>query len=296
MIHVQAPPTYKTSRGTVYLKDPGVALIAKTEFEPTAVRSFLEGFEDTFDAEDYVNDFLDPYDPGKTDDGKMTLKMDSGASLVKFAGQLCYMSMGTQRTRNADGQKYLDHIKESGHGSVLEHANYSFLFWGIDRSVTHELVRHRAGMAYSQVSQRYVSGKTLRFVERPEYQNDTMLHLLFEQRIDVARENYDRVAEMLQNSMPNLKDMPRTDARKAVNQTARSGLPNETEAPIVVTGNARAWRHVIEMRASKFAETTIRKLFGTVCSILKEASPLIFSDYEPESETLHAVSTRFRKV
>lgn len=295
MIHVHAPATYKTSRGTVYLKEPGVALLSKPEFEPTAVRSFLEGFEDTFDAEDYVNDFYQSQWPN-TPRYANPLTMDDGASLVKFAGQLCYMSMGEQRTRNADGQKYLDHIKESGHGSVLEHANYSFLFWGIDRSVTHELVRHRAGMAYSQVSQRYVSGKTLRFVERPEYQNDTMLHLLFEQRIDAARENYDRVAEMLQNSMPNLKGMARTDARKAVNQTARSGLPNETEAPIVVTGNARAWRHVIEMRASKFAETTIRKLFGTVCSILKDVSPLIFSDYEPESETLHAVSTRFRKV
>lgn len=294
MTHASVPATYKTSNGTSYLKEPGVALISKPAFDPEALEGFIDGFDSLFEPREYINDF---YEGGyrRPDPGE-DLYIDDGASLVKFAGQLCYLSLGKGRTTNYEAQKYLDHIKASGHGSVLEHANYSFLFWGIDRAVTHELVRHRAGMAYSQVSQRYVSGKMLRFVERPEYQNDTMLHLLFEQRIDLARENYDAVAKLLQETMPNLKDMPRTDARKAVNQTARSGLPNETEAPIVVTGNARAWRHCIEQRASEHADKPIQKLFSIVCSILKEVSPLIFSDYAPDAAALHAVTTIYRKV
>jgi thymidylate synthase (FAD) len=79
---------------------------------------------------------------------------------------------------------YFERLTSAGHGSVLEHANFSFLLYAISRSVTHELVRHRAGVGISQVSQRYVSGAVLRFVERPEYQNDPELHAHFEERAE----------------------------------------------------------------------------------------------------------------
>src|SRR5437773_10638219 len=59
---------------------------------------------------------------------------------------------------------YLDNIKNQGHGSVLEHANYSLLLEGVSRSLTHELVRHRAGFAYGQLSQRYVDEPEANFV------------------------------------------------------------------------------------------------------------------------------------
>ena len=59
---------------------------------------------------------------------------------------------------------------------MLEHASFSFLLYGISRSVTHELVRHRAGVGISQVSQRCVSWSVPRFVERPEYQDGGELH------------------------------------------------------------------------------------------------------------------------
>src|SRR5688572_33343354 len=77
-----------------------------------------------------------------------------GERLAEFAGRLCYMSQ-----RNPAGRAtrdYLENIKKQGHGSVLEHVNYSLLIEGVSRSLTHELVRHRAGFAYSQLSQRYV--------------------------------------------------------------------------------------------------------------------------------------------
>src|SRR5207253_985742 len=139
-----------------------------------------------------------------------------------------------------------------------------FLFYGISRSVTHELVRHRAGFGFSMLSQRYVSGRVLRFVERPEYVNDAELHGLFEKRIDRAAAEYEEMAEALLRRQKEGADILsaeyKTDLRKKVQQTARSVLPNETEAPIVVTANARAWRHVIEMRANAHAETEIRAL------------------------------------
>src|SRR5918995_1709135 len=124
---------------------------------------------------------------------------------------------------------------------------------GISRSVTHELVRHRAGVGVSQTSQRYVAGSVLRFVERPEYQEDEELHRLFEERADRAATEYEAMAERLLERQEGGASMLsadfRTDARKKVQQTARSLLPNETEAPMVFTGNVRALRHIIEMRA-----------------------------------------------
>ena len=76
-------------------------------------------------------------------------------------------------------------------------SQFFFLWYGVSRTVTHELVRHRAGMGFSQLSQRYVSGKVLRFVERPEYQGNQKLHQKFEDRIDKAATEYESVAQEL---------------------------------------------------------------------------------------------------
>lgn len=69
-----------------------------------------------------------------------------GERLAEFAGRLCYMSQKNPANRTT--RDYLENIKKQGHGSVLEHANYSLLLEGVSRSLTHELVRHRAGFAY----------------------------------------------------------------------------------------------------------------------------------------------------
>src|SRR5207237_1849814 len=74
--------------------------------------------------------------------------------LTETAGRVCYLSFA--KPRPGGNSAYLTHIKEVGHGSVLEHAVWNLIFNGVSRSLTHELVRHRAGWAYSQLSQRYV--------------------------------------------------------------------------------------------------------------------------------------------
>jgi len=167
---------------------------------------------------------------------------------------------------------------------IKEHATFSLLLYGISRSLTHELVRHRAGTAFSQISQRYVSGRVLRFVERPEYRDDPELHQLFCERIDAAEQAYERLSKMLLARQKNgdqiLSAEARTDVRKKVQQCSRSLLPNETEAaPMVLTANVRAWRHIIEMRASAHAEIEIRALTVRIFWVLAQAAPMLFSDY-----------------
>lgn len=276
------PEVFTTAKGTPYLREPGVILLAQPAVALTEMQRFIDGFDSELGFAEYLTD--DALPPAET--------------LVKAAGQLCYMSLGRGRTKNAEAKKYLDNIKSSGHGSVLEHANFTFLLYGIDRAVTHELVRHRAGFAFSQVSQRYVDGKTLRFVERPEFQQNVHLHARFEQRIDAAATEYDTNASLLVDEMADrLKDMPKRDARKAVNQSARACLPNETEAPIVVTANVRAWRHFLEMRAAEAADRTICEAAFRVGTVLKEVAPILFDDFTAnEKDGRRYFTNTYRKV
>jgi thymidylate synthase (FAD) len=277
-----------TRSGTPYLQAPGLALLAKPTLNMQGMQDFLDGFGPEAGFSAYL---ADP--PGDLHKGEL---------LCKIAGQLCYLSLGERCTKNAEAQRYFDHIKASGHGSVLEHANYTFLFYGISRSQTHEIVRHRAGYAFSQVSQRYVDGSRLRFVERPEYQDDLALHRAFEDRIDRLAQEYrrigDRLLEKQQAGDSLLSAEARTDARKKVNQAARSVLPNETEAPLVMTANVRAWRHFIEMRAHPAAEVEIRALAFRAYLCLKAVAPLLFSDYRVARlpDGTYSVETAWRKV
>ncbi|MFL5587501.1 MAG: FAD-dependent thymidylate synthase [Ktedonobacteraceae bacterium] len=282
-----ASPVHYSPGGIAYLRKPGVALLARPNFNMGGLAGFLEGFDPSLHFTEYLDD---------------PTSLPDGAQLCKVAGQVCYMSFGRKRTFNEHAERYFNNLKSSGHGSVFEHATFSLLLYGISRSVTHEMVRHRAGFGFSQLSQRYVSGRMLRFVERPEYQDDEDLHSQFLQRIERAASEYasltNRLLEMQQAGVSILSAEARTDLRKKVQQTARSVLPNETEAPIVVTGNARAWRHVIEMRASAHAETEIRELALRIFLCLRLTDPVLFGDYTIEqlADGTYTVKTEFEKV
>ena len=280
-------PVFKSAQSTPYLTAPGVVLIAKPQVELSGVKNFLEGFDSGLGFASYLDD---------------STALSSGAQLCKIAGQTCYASFSSKRTMNRDAARYFKNIMESGHGSVLEHANFSFLLYGISRSLTHELVRHRAGFGFSQLSQRYVSGRVLRFVERPEFQDNGKFHQLFLERIDRAYAEYHKLADALLAEQGSgaaiLSAEAKTDLRKKVNQAARGLLPNETETIMVITGNVRAWRHVIEMRASDHSELEIRALAVRVFLCLREIEPILFGDYQLSElpDGTHSVATPNRKV
>lgn len=281
------PQVFQTKNGTLYLKQPGVVLVAAPAVNISGMADFLAGFPTDYEFGKYLED--------------PTL-LSSSDQLVKLAGQVCYASYGPKRTLNVDVEKYFGNLISSGHGSVLEHANFSLLLYGISRSCSHEIVRHRAGAAYSQLSQRYVSGKVLRFVERPEYQNNPELHQEFMTRIDRASEEYESIADKLESLQNDgeitLSAEQKTDRRKRVQQTARSVLPNETETVMVMTANIRAWRHIISMRVNEHAETEIRQVMFGVFKVLRQVAPNLFSDYEISDlpDGTQAVRTPYPKV
>ncbi len=278
---------HSSSGGVPYLHKPGIVVLARPSVQTAGLTGFLQGFDPSLNFSEYTDD---------------PTTLPDGAQLCKIAGQVCYMSFGRMRSMNTQAKRYFDNLKSSGHGSVFEHANYSLLFYGISRSVTHELIRHRSGFGYSQLSQRYVGGRTLRFVERPEYQDDDFLHNQFLLRIDRAADEYatltNRLLEMQKAGTSILSAEAKTDLLKKVRQSARSVLPNETETVIVVTGNARAWRHVIEERASTHAEVEIRELAVRAFLCLYQTDPVLFDDYTIDqlSDGTYIVKTDFVKV
>jgi len=264
-----------TQAGTKYLVDPIVHIVGETKFYVP------EGLQN--DLMDIDPEFKEGYLDAVRAESRLTSNDAGGSLLVQFAGQLCYLALGKARTLFAENKKYLDHILSSGHGSVTEHANYSLLFLGIDRACTHELVRHRAGMAYSQVSQRYVGPKHLRFVMPYEDRDRADLREIFERSIDRAASDYDQRVEHLRAAMPQQTGESSTDWRKRIQSSARSVLPNSTEAPMVVTGNARSWRHVLSMRCSKYADVRIRRPMVQALRTLQNVAPALFDDWTFET-------------
>jgi thymidylate synthase (FAD) len=213
---------------------------------------------------------------------------NAGEQLVEMAGRLCYMSFA--KPRPGGNQAYIDHILEVGHGSVLEHAVYSMVFTGISRSLTHELVRHRAGMSYSQLSQRYVD--KVSFVRPPGIKPESSAELVWTSNIALALASYESLIETLEhNDFADIEGP--TLRRKRARETARSVLPNCTETKIFVTGNARAWRHFLELRGSIHADAEIQRLAIAVLKVFQAESPNLFGDY---TVTEQGIDTQWRKV
>jgi len=254
------------------IHEPTVYLVGRTEVDQAELDRFLSDQGVTWQSDSEVG----------------------GECLAEVAGRLCYLSYA--RPRPGGNKAYLDHIKEVGHGSVLEHAVWNFIFAGVSRSLTHELVRHRAGFGFSQVSQRYVDESIAEYVEPDAIAADPECHALWLEAIGQAHQAYVRLVEMLNERFAGEPD--RTLRRKLARQAARSVLPNATETKIFVTANARALRHFIEMRASRHAETEIRKLAVAVLRLMQQEAPNLFGDYQliDLGDGTFEATTPYRKV
>ncbi len=263
----------ETAPTTTIIREPQVYLVGRQQVDDAAIAQFL----------------------GDHDVSKWSTDTEeAGEKLVEVAGRLCYMSFA--KPRPGGNHAYIGHILEVGHGSVLEHAVFNLIITGVSRSFTHELVRHRAGFGYSQLSQRFVDESECAFVEPEPIAEDPELHAIWLRAIEASQAAYRELADGLAARFSSIED--KTLRRKKAREAARSVLPNATETKIFVTGNARALRHFIEMRGDAAADAEIRKVALAVLRLLKAESPNLFGDYEivdlPEGG--QAAKTQFSKV
>jgi thymidylate synthase (FAD) len=217
-----------------------------------------------------------------------------GERLAEFAGRICYMSQTNPAGRTT--AEYLENILKQGHGSVFEHAVYVLLIEGISRSCSHELVRHRAGFGYSQLSQRYVDESQAAFVMPPAIIGDTKLEGEWTRQVEAAQASYVQAVNDLMEKYSWVAD--RVHRRKLAREAARSVLPNATEVKIVVSANIRAWRTMLELRLGEGAELEIRRMALGCLRILRAEAPAFFADFEifPAADGTEAGRVGYHKV
>ena len=169
--------------------------------------------------------------------------------------------------------KLIKHIKDSGHLSVLEHVKFTFVFEGLSRRATHQLVRSRVGVTFSQQSQRYVdmSGNFNidNFVIPPSIEKNQTAKLKYIAALMKAQDTYNTLKEL---------DIPGEDAAFI--------LPGGSKSNIVMTMNCTALLNFFGQRSCTLAQWEIRKLSNKILKICKEKLPVVFEDAGSKCEFL----------
>ena len=224
---------------------------------------------------------LDDYAIGMKTTGNTCLDQ-----IPEFAGRLCYQSF--KNPRPGGNKAYLGHILGVGHGSVLEHSYVGLLITGVSRSLTHELIRHRAGTAFSQLSQRFVEPDNLGYIVPPLIIKDAVAEQCFKTEVTAASASYDRMLKICTTAISRKwqEDHPDETAdrealtyiRKKAREAARSVLPNSIETHLFMSGNLRAWRNILEQRGSIHADLEIRRLAVAIATELRVFAPSVFQD------------------
>lgn len=197
--------------------------------------------------------------------------------VVEFAGRICYMSFGARQSPR-DNATYIANLIDQGHDSVLEHANWTFLLDGVSRSFTHQLVRHRAGFSFSQLSQQYHDEAEAEFLAPVGLEEYPIAYAAWRSAVDAARSAYRTIeAELRARTRGHDKDKERL---RAIRSAARSVLPNATGTKIVVTANARSLRHFLLLRGSIDGDVEMRQVSQLIYTMLVNEAPSLIRDFQ----------------
>lgn len=246
---------------------PKTFLIGCTKADITGLRDYLAATGQT----EFLHEIIDAIgDPCVAD-----------MAIVSFYAKLCYRSLVSGKNANVTHVRDIeDNIRgclASRHGSVFEHFQLNFVTTNCSRVFTHELVRHRVGMAFSQTSGRYCTVEDAELVLPPELDdlpNDENVPTI----ADGMRSVLGALKEFVASARQALKlDDPATDfaTKKRLTSALRRIMPNGATNEIGWSCNIRSLRHVIEMRTSRHAEWEIRKVFHDVAEIVRERWPLM---------------------
>lgn len=242
--------------------EPQVYLIAETKLDTDQINAMLASLGDNTATSWF----------GRT---KQASKSE-GELLTEVAGRICYKSFGVGLNPNVtkireSSRDYIDNTLSKGDGSIFEHASCTFAFLNVSRVFTHELVRHRVGVAISQESLRYVRPTHLRFWLPPELKTNKQEVKSIIERIEMDYHNLEGSYQW---------DKMNFDVKKRITSALRRIIPDGMATSIVWTANHRTIRHVIAMRTAEAAEVEIRFVFDKVARMMKERFPLIYHDFE----------------
>ena len=163
-------------------------------------------------------------------------------------------------------QELVRRVIESGHGSTIEHIVFTFAISGVTRTLSHQLVRHRAGVAFDQQSQRYLNYK------RPSYMVPGSLS-------DAPVEMHDRFVAEMDDSLAFYGEMLEAGIP---GEDARFVMPNATRTNLIMTANLRSLIHMSGLRLCTMAQWEIRRLFQLIRHEVFGVSPFLGSFLAPK--------------
>ena len=247
---------------------PSVFLVARPSVDLDGMRGYLESVGGSSWLERRLEE-----NEGSSGDAEL---------LVEFGGRMCYRSwepgLNANVTRiRTEKDEYFGNLLRSLHGSVFEHANYSFAFRNVSRVFTHELVRHRAGSAFSQESLRYVRLTDIGF--------------RVPSALEPIRDEVLTLVEQLEEFQLSAADALGLDdegvpfaIKKEITSALRRLAPIGLSTDILWTANVRTLRHVIEMRTAPGAEEELRLVFDEVAQTMCREAPNLFQDFEKQDD------------
>lgn len=215
------------------------------------------------------------------------------ALLVALAAKQCYMSFQPGLNKNvtkvrSDMCEYLDNVMKQQHGSVLEHAVFSYGINNVSRVFTGEMNRHRAGIAISERSMRYIRFEdclnwwlppSLQITDQDDDELRSLKYAsqaIFHETFSAQSENYAKLVKLwdLDASSKNFhyKKTMTSCFRRIIGMGAATGG--------VWTGNVRALRHVFTMRCAAAAEEEICHVFTRICADMATKEPMLFGDFQ----------------
>ena len=138
--------------------------------------------------------------------------------------------------------------------------------------LTHELVRHRAGSAFSQESLRYVRLTDIGFRVPPALEPVREQVLAIVERLEEFQVSAAKELGIDEDGVP-------FHVKKEVTSALRRLAPIGLSTDIIWTANARTLRHVIEMRTAEGAEEELRSLFDKIARIMQSEAEGLFQDF-----------------
>lgn len=184
--------------------------------------------------------------------------------VIAAAIRQCYAAVGAkelkQKIDKPTRERLIKQVLASGHTSTLEHASFTFGIEGVSRITETQLVRHRVGTSFSIQSGRYVKRGEAKFVIPKSVQNDKKIYAKYKKLLDGVQGLYNEM----------------TDAGIKA-EDARYLQPQSLQTKIVVTMNARALLHFLELRCCKRAQWEIQEMATLMLTEVRKVAPIIFA-------------------
>lgn len=256
---------------------PKHAIIAEPRFNQHGLMEFLNDHGIQWRLKNGKDDVFDYDWPAPLIPGVIT-----GAELIPiFAGKLCYMSFDGSQNPNVDSYRtdaaeIMESYKAHAHTRLFTHPHFSILFWNISRDTAHQMQTHDTGTTRTEKSYRYCSVVEMDVVVPPNLPDEQ--RAAFMEAMDRAEADVQGIHDRMLEGHPD----PSFFKKKHATDMGRKAAPGSMATAFLLTANAQALRHMIQLRSEGAVSPEFREVINNLAPDLVIRYPLLFGDLKPE--------------